>query len=126
MERNRVLVVDDDVATAEVVRLCLEQEGFSVWTATDSLSASRAVAAGHLDLILLDVMLPDIDGWELCAMIRSLPDPGISKTPIVMLTSRSKEEDRIRGLRAGADDYITKPFDPDEIVRKVRNLLTPM
>jgi len=124
MPQEHVLVVEDDRVTSEYIRYALEQRGFQVMVAPDGLSASRAVAAHRPDLILLDLMLPDLDGWELCTMIRTLPDPEISSTPIIILTARSTTEDRLRGLRLGADDYITKPFSMEEVVLKIRNLVS--
>ncbi|MEW6490405.1 MAG: HAMP domain-containing sensor histidine kinase [Thermodesulfobacteriota bacterium] len=125
MAEGRILVVEDDLVTAEVVRRCLEGESYTVEVVGDGLAASRALAAERPDLIILDLMLPNLDGWELCAMIRTLPDPVLSSVPIVMLTSRSTAEDRVRGLRAGADDYITKPFTLEELVLKIQRLLDP-
>jgi signal transduction histidine kinase len=123
MAQHTILVVEDDLLTAEVVRRCLEGEGHVVRVAGDGLAASRALADEHPDLVILDLMLPDLDGWELCATIRTLPDPELSAVPIVMLTSRSTAQDRLRGFKAGADDYITKPFSLQELAVKVGRLL---
>lgn len=123
MADGKILVVDDDTLSAELVRQCLQHKGYTVAVAPDGLTASRALAAEPPDLIILDLMLPGLDGWELCSMIRTLPDPALSALPIIMLTSRSTEQDRLRGLRAGADDYIIKPFSLEELALKVGRLL---
>jgi signal transduction histidine kinase len=123
MAQGNILVVEDDPTTSLLLTTLLEQEGFAVRAAHDGLAACRAVASERPDLILLDLMLPDMSGWELCAMVRTLDDPQVSTTPIVIVTSRATEEDKLKGLRLGADDYVTKPFSIDEIVVKVKNLV---
>jgi len=123
MGQHTILAVEDDLLTAEVVRRWLEEEGHTVHVAGDGLTASRLLASERPGLVILDLMLPDLDGWELCTMIRTLPDPELSTVPIVMLTSRGTAEDRLRGFKAGADDYITKPFSLEELTLKVGRLL---
>lgn len=123
MRQGKVLVVDDDAATAMLLRAVLEDRGLRVRDAQAGLVACRMIAEDRPDLILLDLMLPDIHGWELCAMIRTLPDPVTATTPIVMVTSRTSEEDKVRGLRLGADDYITKPFTIEEIGLKASRIV---
>ena len=114
-----ILVVDDDAKTAAAVRLYLEHAGFEVVTASDGPTALvRACAVPIPDLIVLDLMLPGLDGLEVCRRLRA--EGG---APIIMLTARSTEEDRLEGLDLGADDYVTKPFSPRELAARVRAVL---
>lgn len=112
---SRILVVDDDVALAEMIGIVLEGEGYTVSTCPDGAKAVAAFQEHHPDLVLLDVMLPGMDGFEVCAALR-----GESNVPIVMLTARSDTADVVTGLEAGADDYVPKPFKPRELVARVR------
>jgi DNA-binding response OmpR family regulator len=115
----RVLVVDDDVTVAEVVLGYLRRDGFEAAHAVDGLAALRIAAAAPPDLVILDLMLPGIDGLEVCRRLRAeRPD-----LPVVMLTARGEEEDRIAGLEVGADDYVVKPFSPRELALRVRSVL---
>ena len=114
----RILVVDDEERMARFIRLNLEQDGFRVSEAYNGSQAMDRLRTMLPNLILLDVMLPDFDGFEVLRMVRS-----ISKVPIIMVTAKGEEEDRIRGLELGADDYITKPFSPRELVSRVRAVL---
>ncbi|MCF4119668.1 response regulator transcription factor [Antribacter sp. KLBMP9083] len=115
----RVLVVDDDVTVAEVVVAYLERAGLAAEHAADGPTALEAAAARPPDAVVLDVMLPGLDGIEVCRRLRAVR-PGL---PVLMLTARGEEEDRILGLEVGADDYVTKPFSPRELVLRVRSLL---
>ena len=115
---KRILVVDDEARIREVVQYGLEKSGFTVQVATDGRSALEALAGGGFDLVVLDVMLPDIDGYELCRRIRAE-----GHLPILFLSARSEEVDRIVGLELGADDYLVKPFSPRELVARVRAVL---
>lgn len=115
----RVLVVDDDPTVAEVVLGYLRRDGFEAAHAADGLSALAIAAAAPPDLVVLDLMLPGIDGLEVCRRLRAV-DPGL---PVVMLTARGEEEDRIAGLEVGADDYVVKPFSPRELALRVRSVL---
>lgn len=115
MPGRKVLVVDDDVRTVELVKLYLSREGYRVLTAYDGVEALRLAREGHPDLIVLDLMLPDIYGLEVCRVLRRESD-----VPIIMLTARTTDEDKLTGLDAGADDYVTKPFSPGELVARVR------
>lgn len=124
MAHGKILVVEDDLVTVELLEIVLGQEGYSVRTVEDGLGACRAVTDEPPDLILLDLMLPDIDGWELCTMLRTLPGPAVSDTPIIMLTARASREDKLRGKKVGADDYITKPFSPDELLLRIEDLIS--
>jgi DNA-binding response OmpR family regulator len=113
-----ILVIEDDEPTAETVRLYLEHEGFAVELAADGRAGlERARAGGHL-LVVLDLMLPGLPGIEVCRALRR-----VSNVPIVMLTARTTEDDRIQGLELGADDYVSKPFSPRELVARVRAVL---
>ncbi|MEU1606222.1 response regulator transcription factor [Micromonospora matsumotoense] len=116
---QRVLVVDDDRTVSDVVCRYLEHAGYQVDHVGDGAAALAAVAAAPPQLIVLDVMLPVLDGLEVCRRLRQRPD-GV---PIVMLTARGDEADRILGLQLGADDYLSKPFSPRELVLRVRSVL---
>jgi DNA-binding response OmpR family regulator len=116
---STVLVVDDDESVGDVVAAYLERAGMEVRRATDGIDALEAAAAERPDIVVLDLMLPGVDGLEVCRRLRRR-QPGI---PIVMLTARGEEDDRIRGLEVGADDYVTKPFSPRELVLRVQSVL---
>ena len=112
---SRILVVDDDLALAEMIGIVLGSEGFDVATCSDGAQALDVFQQENPDLILLDVMLPGMDGIEICTRIRKESD-----VPIVMLTARTDTADVVAGLEAGADDYVPKPFKPKELVARVR------
>ena len=112
---SRILVVDDDLALAEMIGIVLGSEGFDVATCSDGAQALDVFQQENPDLILLDVMLPGMDGIEICTRIRKESD-----VPIVMLTARTDTADVVAGLEAGADDYVPKPFKPTELVARVR------
>ena len=114
----RILVVDDERRYVRVLKAVLEGAGYNVLTATDGAAALVAVARERLDLILLDVRMPILDGLETCCRLREF-----SLTPVIMLTALADEEDRVRGLDAGADDYVTKPFSAGELLARVRAVL---
>lgn len=118
MAGKRVLVVDDDVKTVELVKLYLNRDGYRVLTAYDGLEALRLARESHPDLIVLDIMLPGLDGLEVCRTLRAESD-----VPIIMLTARTTDQDRLTGLELGADDYVTKPFSPRELAARVRTVL---
>ena len=118
---QRILVVDDDKDIVRLVRAYLAQAGFEVLVAYDGESALHIVRRDRPDLVVLDLMLPDRDGWEITRIIRSAP--AISRTPILMLTARVEDTDKIVGLELGADDYVTKPFNPRVVVARVRAVL---
>lgn len=115
---RRILVVDDEERMVRFIRLNLEYDGFQVIEAFNGTQAIKKIRSNLPDLILLDIMLPDVDGFEVLRMIRE-----ISTVPVIMLTAKGEEDDRVRGLEMGADDYITKPFSPRELVSRVRAVL---
>jgi len=115
MRRKKILVVDDETKVCELVRMYLEKDGYEVVTATDGNSALERVHWHSPDLVLLDLNLPKIDGLAVCRIVRSQ-----SRVPIIMLTARDEEMDKVRGLEMGADDYVTKPFSPRELVARIR------
>jgi two-component system alkaline phosphatase synthesis response regulator PhoP len=121
MAGETVLVVDDEANIVELVRMYLEQEGFRVESAADGASAMERISRKPPAVLILDLMLPEVDGWEVCRRVRAgtaAPD-----LPIVMLTARDDDVDKIVGLELGADDYVTKPFNPRELVARVKALL---
>jgi two-component system alkaline phosphatase synthesis response regulator PhoP len=118
MAGKKVLVVDDDVKTVELVKLYLNRDGYRVFTAGDGNEALRLARENHPDLIVLDLMLPGISGLEVCRILREESD-----VPIIMLTALTTDEDRLKGLDLGADDYVTKPFSPRELAARVRAVL---
>lgn len=117
----RILVVDDDKQIVRLVRSYLEQSGFQVLTAHNGETALHAIRRERPDLVVLDLMLPDLDGWEVTRIVRS--DETLAGLPIIMLTARVEDTDKIVGLELGADDYVTKPFNPREVVARVRAIL---
>lgn len=117
-ERRKILVVDDEERMVRFIRLNLEHDGFRVSEAFDGRQALDQLRTESPDLVLLDVMMPGLDGFEVLQMIRE-----VSKIPVLMLTAKGEEDDRVRGLELGADDYITKPFSPRELVSRVKAVL---
>lgn len=118
LKNRRILVVDDEERMVRFIRLNLERDGFRV---TDAYRGSQAIdrlRTAMPDLVILDVMMPDLDGFEVLRIIRE-----ISGVPVIMLTAKGEEDDRVRGLELGADDYITKPFSPRELVSRVKAVL---
>ena len=118
MAGKKVLVVDDDAKTVELVKLYLNRDGYRVFTAGDGNEALRLARENHPDLIVLDLMLPGISGLEVCRILREESD-----VPIIMLTALTTDEDRLKGLDLGADDYVPKPFSPRELAARVRAVL---
>ena len=116
--KKTVLVVDDDEDLVELVKRYLEKDGYQVLTAYDGNAALNLFRLREVDLIVLDLMLPKVDGLNVCRGIRSESD-----VPIIMLTAKTEEEDRIKGLDLGADDYVTKPFSPGELLARIRAVL---
>lgn len=121
MTAKKILLVEDEAAIREMMRMALERAGYEVAEAEDASQAERQISDGLPDLILLDWMLPGISGIELARRLRK--DEYTSELPIIMLTARSEEDDRIRGLESGADDYITKPFSPRELIARIKAVM---
>lgn len=115
---KKILVVDDEERMARFIRLNLEHDGFQVIEAFKGMQAVGLLRDKMPDAVILDVMLPDIDGFEVLQLIRE-----VSSVPVIMLTAKGEEEDRVKGLELGADDYVTKPFSPRELVSRVRAVL---
>lgn len=118
---SRILVVDDDQKIVRLVKAYLEKAGFQVLTAYDGETALHIVRRERPDLVVLDLMLPDRDGWDITRILRG--DNSLASTPIVMLTARVEDSDTLIGFELGADDYITKPFNPSEVVARVKAVL---
>ena len=118
LKDRQILVVDDEERMVRFIRLNLEHDGFRVAEAYNGTQAIDQVRSSLPDLVLLDVMMPDIDGFEVLRVVRE-----VSSVPVIMLTAKGEEDDRVRGLELGADDYITKPFSPRELVSRVRAVL---
>lgn len=118
MQKEKILVVDDDKNICDLLRMYLEKEGYAVAMAHNGIDAVNAFNASNPDLILLDIMLPQLDGWQVCREIRK-----VSEAPIIMLTAKDEVFDKVLGLELGADDYVTKPFDTKEIVARIKAVL---
>jgi len=118
---KKILVIEDDPSTLRFVEYTLQQEGMQVLTARNGLDGLKSAQSQHLDLIILDIMLPGLDGYEVCHRLRQKAET--TSIPILMLSAKARQEDKDMGMRVGADDYLTKPVDPSEIVTKVQTLL---
>ena len=118
MQKEKILVVDDDKNICDLLRMYLEKEGYAVVMAHNGIDAVNAFNAENPDLILLDIMLPQLDGWQVCREVRKTSD-----VPIIMLTAKDEVFDKVLGLELGADDYVTKPFDTKEIVARIKAVL---
>ncbi len=118
MDKERILIVDDDRNICELLRLYLEKEGYETFIANDGEAALAAYDEKKFDLVLLDVMMPRVDGWEACRRIRAK-----GNTPIIMLTAKGETFDKVLGLELGADDYVVKPFDTKEVVARIKAVL---
>ena len=118
MQNEKILVVDDDTNICELLRLYLEKEGYVVKIVNDGVSAINAFKQENPDLTLLDIMIPKLDGWQVCREIRKFSDK-----PIIMLTAKGETFDKVLGLELGADDYVTKPFDTKEVVARIKAVL---
>ncbi|MDD5701134.1 MAG: response regulator transcription factor [Dehalococcoidales bacterium] len=117
-DKNKVLVVDDEPRVVQLVSMNLKLEGFNVISAADGYEALEKIIKEMPDIVILDIMMPDMDGYETLKKVRDL-----SQVPVIFLSVKGEEEDRVRGLDLGADDYITKPFSPRELVSRVRAVL---
>lgn len=118
MANAKILIVDDDINICELLRIYLEKEGFQADVVTNGLTAVDAFNSIKPDLILLDIMLPGLDGWQICREIRKT-----SQVPIIMLTAKGETFDKVLGLELGADDYITKPFETKEVIARIKAVL---
>lgn len=118
MQKEKILVVDDDKNICDLLRMYLEKEGYTVAMAHNGVDAVNAFGVENPDLVLLDIMLPQLDGWQVCREIRKT-----SEKPIIMLTAKDETFDKVLGLELGADDYVTKPFDTKEIVARIKAVL---
>lgn len=118
MAQYSVLIVDDDIKLVQLLKTYFDKEGFITYTANDGLVAMQEVRQRKPDIMILDLMLPGIDGWDVCRRIRRDND-----IPIIMLTARDEESDRLVGLEIGADDYVSKPFSPKEVVARAKVIL---
>jgi two-component system phosphate regulon response regulator PhoB len=119
--KSKILVVDDEPDALEVLGFKLKEAGYMPLFAADGLKALAAARTERPDLIVLDLMLPEIDGFEVCKILRR--DPATASIPVLMLTAKAAEMDRVLGLELGADDYVTKPYSPRELVLRIRKLL---
>lgn len=115
---NRILMVDDDSNIRELVTIFLEKEGFTVFNAEDGVEALAVLEKTTVDLAIIDIMMPNMDGWELCSAIKNFQE-----MPVIFLTARGEIEQKIKGFSLGADDYVVKPFAPEELVARIRVLL---
>ena len=118
MSSGKILVVDDDLNICELLRLYIEKEGFNVVTANDGMEALKLFEKENPELIMLDIILPGLDGWQVCREIRKT-----SQCPIIMLTAKGEVFDKVLGLELGADDYVVKPFEAKEVVARIRAVL---
>lgn len=115
---DRILVIDDDLTLLDLLKQSLEKAGYKVLTATNGIDGLQMVYKGKADLVVLDVMMPRMDGWETCNRIREISD-----VPIIMLTAKDKEADALKGFQCGVDDYVTKPFSFSELTARVKAVL---
>lgn len=116
--KTKVLVVDDDVNICELIRLYLEKDGYEVWTVYNGKSGVEAFGQFTPSIVILDIMLPGVDGWQVCRELRK-----VSNIPIIMLSAKGETFDKVLGLELGADDYMVKPFEPKELVARVKAVL---
>ncbi|MCK4303871.1 MAG: response regulator [Candidatus Eisenbacteria sp.] len=121
MRHKRILVVDDEVYIAHILEFSLGMEGYRVVTATDGNEALKKAAEDNPDLIVLDIMMPGMDGYEVCRRLKA--DEQFAETPIILLTAMDGEADRDKGMEVGASAYMTKPFRPAELIARIRGLL---
>jgi two-component system alkaline phosphatase synthesis response regulator PhoP len=121
VDRKRILVVDDEIYIVHILEFSLTMEGYSILTASDGEEALRVIDSEHPDLVVLDIMMPKLDGYEVCRRLRQ--DEQFCDLPVILLSAKGRPIDREAGLEAGADDYITKPFSPRKLLEKIRELL---
>jgi two-component system alkaline phosphatase synthesis response regulator PhoP len=118
---KKIIVVDDEPYIARVIKFKLEQEGYNVISANDGQTGLQRIREEKPDLVLLDVMMPGLSGYDVCQQLKK--DPALSGIPVVILTAKGQERDREQGLNMGASDYITKPFSPNRLLELVRNMI---
>ena len=123
MDRKRILVVDDEIYIVHILEFSLTMEGYSVLTASDGEEALSVIDNERPDLVVLDIMMPKLDGYEVCRRLRG--DEQFRELPVILLSAKGRPVDREAGLEAGADDYITKPFSPRKLLEKIREQLEP-
>lgn len=116
--KDKVLIIEDEPDTSELIQICLNKEGYETYAATDGMIGIREFHSRRPDLVILDIMLPKLDGWEICRRIREMSD-----VPIIVLSAQVRETDRVRGLNLGADDYLIKPFATSELIARVKSVL---
>ncbi|MDM7916135.1 MAG: response regulator transcription factor [Candidatus Eisenbacteria bacterium] len=121
MDRKRILVVDDEIYIVHILEFSLTMEGFTVLTASNGEEALRMIDQERPDLVVLDIMMPKLDGYEVVAALRK--DEQFQSLPVILLSAKGRPIDREAGLAAGADDYITKPFSPRKLIEKIREIL---
>ena len=121
MDRKRILVVDDEIYIVHILEFSLTMEGYNILTAFDGEEAMRVIEQEKPDLVVLDIMMPKLDGYEVCRRLRK--DDRFATLPVILLSAKGRSVDREVGLQAGADDYITKPFSPRKLIEKIRELL---
>lgn len=118
---NKILIIDDSPDLLRIVQVCLERENYKVFTATNGKEGLQRTYSVQPDLIILDVMMPSLSGYEVCQLVRC--DPDLSNTHIIMLTAKGQEADQGRSIEVGANEYITKPFDPNYLIGRVADVL---
>ncbi len=121
MDRKRILVVDDEIYIVHILEFSLTMEGYTVLTASDGEEALKMIEQERPDLVVLDIMMPKLDGYEVCRRLRQ--DDQFGNLPVILLSAKGRPVDREAGLQAGADDYIAKPFSPRKLLEKIRTLL---
>jgi two-component system, OmpR family, alkaline phosphatase synthesis response regulator PhoP len=121
MEQKKILIADDNENIREALTYLLEDEGYKLWLAKDGADTLRKVAEVHPDILFLDIMMPEINGYDVCRTIKN--DPNLKKTYIIMLTAKGQVAEQERGKAVGADEYIVKPFSPMEILARIKNVL---
>ncbi len=121
MEKKKILVVDDEPDVTDLVAYHMKAKGFQVETLNDATASIAKARTYHPDLVILDIMMPDLSGIQVCRILRA--DPKLAKVPIIFLTAKCESHDRIEGLESGADDYLSKPFSPKELVLRVESIL---
>jgi two-component system, OmpR family, alkaline phosphatase synthesis response regulator PhoP len=121
MEQKKILIADDNENIREALTYLLEDEGYKLWLAKDGADTLRKVSEVHPDILFLDIMMPEINGYDVCRTIKN--DPDLKKTYIIMLTAKGQVAEQERGKAVGADEYIVKPFSPMEILTKIKNIL---